>query len=176
MSTPTSIRGHRRISHRPERRVSDTWKVPGTHSIKQESGRSVSDTNVSAVRAHSRVAVLGHTPPEPPLKMGSDGDSVVNAAIQPPPASRLLARSNRSAAGQASTSGARARGFCPLLWSRGPRPTTGLRSHTPPLGLCGVGGWARVQASRHAVRFQQLCSLNMPHFGRGSTVEKALRG
>ena len=48
----------------------------------------------------------------------------------------LLARSNPSAAPQASTSGARARGFCPLLWSRGPRPTNGLRLRAP-LGVCG---------------------------------------
>ena len=52
-----------------------------------------------------------------------------------PPRFRPLARLNRSAARQASTSGKRARGFCPLLWSRGPRPTIGLGLRTPPEAL-----------------------------------------
>jgi hypothetical protein len=72
--------------------------------------------------------------------MGSGRNSVVNAAIQPLPTSRLLARLNRSAAGQASASGKRARGFCLLLWSRGPRPTIGLRLRTPQEAPHGVVG------------------------------------
>ena len=77
-----------------------------------------------------------HTHSEHPLKIGPGRNSVKNAAFHPLHVARLLARSNPSAAHQASTSGARARGFCPLLWSRGPRPTKGLRLRTP-LGVCG---------------------------------------
>jgi hypothetical protein len=72
--------------------------------------------------------------------MGSGRNSVVNAAIPALPTSRLLARLNRSAAGQASTSGKRARGFCLLLWSRGPRPTIGLGLRAPPEAPHGVVG------------------------------------
>ncbi len=36
--------------------------------------------------------------------------------------------------------------FFPPLWSRGPRPTTGLRLHTPPGPPRGGGGWAREMA------------------------------
>ena len=77
-----------------------------------------------------------HTLPEHPLKIGPGRNSVKNAAFHPLHVSRLLARSNPSAAHQASTSGARARGFCPLLWSRGPRPSNGLWLRTA-LGVCG---------------------------------------
>jgi len=80
--------------------------------------------------------VPNYTHSEHPLKIGPGRNSVENAAFHPLHASRLLARSNPSAAPQASTSGARARGFCPLLWSRGPRPTKGLRLRAP-LGVCG---------------------------------------
>ena len=41
--------------------MSDTWKNTGTHTIKQESGGSVSDTNVSAVRTHSSVISVSLT-------------------------------------------------------------------------------------------------------------------
>jgi hypothetical protein len=77
---------------------------------------------------------------EPPLKHPSNWIRVANAVIRLHLRSRLLARSNRRGAPQASTSRARARGFCPLLWSCGPRPSNGLRSHTRPVPpRCVVG-------------------------------------
>ncbi len=84
--------------------------------------------------------------------MGFGRFSVVNAAIQPLPASRPLARSNRSGVGRGSASRAGWHHFAPPLWSRGPRPTTGLRLRTPPEAPRRGGGWAREMAPRGNAR------------------------
>ncbi len=108
------------------------------------------------------------THPEHPLKTVSGRNSVENAAIRPlpgVPAPHLLARSNRRGAGRGSTSGARARGFRPLLWSRGPRSTTGLRSHTPLVGLCGVVG------GRECRRADTPCAFSCSGFSKGSLAK-----
>jgi hypothetical protein len=51
-----TVRGEKHKYNRIKPSVSDTLQGTWTHSIKLESRRSVSDTNVSAVRSHSRVA------------------------------------------------------------------------------------------------------------------------
>ncbi len=112
-----------------------------------------------------------HTHPEHPLKMVSGRNPVENAAIQPLPTSRPLALSNRSGAGRGSASGARARGFCPLLWSRGPRPTTGLRSHTPPVGLGRLCGQKRQFCKLSSAKIRDYCLSFFVTLRKGVGIE-----
>ncbi len=82
-----------------------------------------------------------------------------NPPRPPLPAARPSARSNRSAAGQGSTCRASRRHFSPPLWSRGPRPTTGLRLRTPPEAPHGVRTACQNGSAQNTVTAQQYLNL-----------------